>query len=84
MKSITKFIKEKLILKVNKEKSKVDRPWKLKYLWFSFYTKKGEVGIRVQDKSIKKVKDTLKKVTGRNNAMSMEYGAVKLKQIITG
>lgn len=32
MKSITNFIKEKLLLEVNKEKSKVDRPWKLKFL----------------------------------------------------
>jgi group II intron reverse transcriptase/maturase len=30
MQSITKFIEDKLKLKVNKEKSVVDRPWKLK------------------------------------------------------
>lgn len=84
MKSITKFIEEKLKLKVNKEKSRVDRPWKLKYLGFSFYTKKGEMGIRVHDKSVEKLKATLKKITGRSNAMSMEYRAIKLKQIIIG
>ncbi len=37
MESITKFIEEKLKLKVNKDKSAVDRPWKLKFLGFSFY-----------------------------------------------
>lgn len=84
MKSITRFIEEDLKLKVNKEKSKVDRPWKLKYLGFSFYTKKDEMGIRAHDNSVRKLKATLKKITSRSNAMSMEYRAVKLKQIITG
>lgn len=40
MRSITKFIEEKLRLKVNREKNTVDRPWNLKYLGFSFYRKK--------------------------------------------
>lgn len=84
MYSITKFIEEDLKLKVNKDKSKVDRPWKLKYLGFSFYNKKNEMGIRVHSKSVEKLKATLKKITGRNNAMSMEYRAVKLRQTITG
>ena len=84
MKSITEFIEKDLKLKVNKEKSKVDRPWKLKYLGFSFYNKKNGMGIRVHNKSIEKLKATLKKITGRSNAMSMEYRAVKLKQTITG
>lgn len=84
MESITKFIEEDLKLKVNKEKSKVHRPWKLKYLGFSFYNKKDGMGIRVHNKSIEKLKATLKKITGRSNAMSMEYRAVKLKQTITG
>lgn len=34
MESITKFIEGKLKLKVNKEKSAVDRPWKRKFLGF--------------------------------------------------
>jgi len=79
MYSITKFIEEDLKLKVNKDKSKVDRPWKLKYLGFSFYNKKDGMGIRVHNKSVEKLKATLKKITGRSNAMSMEYRAVKLK-----
>jgi RNA-directed DNA polymerase len=36
----TKFIEEDLRLKVNKEKSKIDRSWKLKYLGFTFYPKR--------------------------------------------
>lgn len=84
MASITKFIEENLKLKVNKDKSKVDRPWKLKYLGFTFYPKKGEIGIRVHENSIKKLKAKLKEVTGRSNAMSMEFRSIKLRQIIVG
>ncbi len=84
MANITKFIEEVLKLKVNKEKSKVDRPWKLKYLGFTFYPKKGEMGIRVHESSLKKFKSKLKEVTGRSNAMSMELRSIKLRQIIVG
>ena len=84
MESITRFIEKDLKLKVNREKSKVGRPWKLKYLGYTFYPKKGEIGMRVHPNSIKKLKEKLKSITGRSNAMSMEYRAMKLKQVIIG
>lgn len=84
MSSITRFLEEELKLKVNKEKSAVDRPWKLKFLGFSFYLKKGEARIRVHPKSVKKLKAKLKAVTGRSNAMSINERIIKLKQIING
>lgn len=84
MASITKFIEQKLKLKVNKTKSSVDRPWKLKFLGFSFYFKKGGVGIRVHPKSVKKLRRKLKEITGRSNAMSMWQRMLKLKQAIIG
>ncbi len=34
MGSITRFIEDDLKLKVNREKSTVDRPWKIKFLGF--------------------------------------------------
>ncbi|URZ05219.1 hypothetical protein CLROS_005430 [Clostridium felsineum] len=84
MASITKFIEGDLKLKVNKDKSKVDRPWKLKYLGFTFYPKKGEMGIRVHQSSVNKLKFKLKKITNRSNAMSIKLCSIKLKQIIIG
>lgn len=84
MESITSFIEKDLKLKVNREKSEVDRPWKLKYLGYTFYTKKGEMGIRVHSNSFKKLKEKLKSITGRSNAMSMEYRALKIRQTIIG
>ena len=84
MVSITKFIEGKLKLKVNKDKSSVDRPWKLKFLGFSFYFKKGGVGIRVAPKPVEKMKRKLKEITGRSKAKSMWQRMLKLKQAITG
>ena len=77
-------LEKDLKLKVNKEKSKIDRPWKLKYLGYTYYTKKGEMGMRVHQASIKKLKGKFKSITARSNAMSMELRAVKLKQPIVG
>lgn len=84
MQSITKFIENKLRLKVNKDKSTVDRPWKLKFLGFSFYYKNGNIRVRVHLKSVKKFKQKLKEITGRSNAMSMVYRMLKLRKLITG
>jgi len=84
MASITKFIEGDLKLKVNRDKSAVDRPWKLKFLGFSFYHKKNEMGIRVHPKSLKKFKDKLKDITGRSNAMSVHERIKKLKEVIYG
>ena len=84
MKSITKFIETKLRLKVNRAKSKIDRPWRIKYLGFSFYQAKGKVEIRIHPKSITKFKDKVRVITSRSNAMSMETRYIKLRQVIVG
>ena len=86
MKGITRFIEGDLKLKVNRNKSTVDRPWKLKFLGFSFYynANKGEYRIRVHQKSIARFKAKLKKLTGRSNGMGMDFRLKELKQAIQG
>ena len=84
MENITKFIENKLKLKVNRTKSKVDRPWRIKYLGFSFYQVKGKVEIRVHPESIAKFKDKIREITSRSNATSMDTRYTKLKQVIVG
>lgn len=84
MASITRFIEEELKLRVNKDKSAVDRPWKLKFLGFSFYLKRGGIGIRVHPKPVKKFKMKLKEATGRSKVKSLKEWILKLNQIITG
>ena len=84
MKSLTVFIEKKLKLKVNTTKSAVGRPWKRKFLRFSFYRMKGEVRGRIHPKSIKKVKTKIKELTSRSKPWTMKYRFKKLKQTITG
>lgn len=57
--SITRFLEKKLKLKVNREKSAVDRPWKRKFLGYSF-TSQFKTKIRVHETSIGKLKQKLK------------------------
>lgn len=84
MASVTKFIEEKLKLKVNNQKSTVGRPWKLKFLGYSFYLAKGGVRFRVHQKSILKLKKSLKELTGRSRVKKIELTYTKLKQKIVG
>jgi group II intron reverse transcriptase/maturase len=84
MSSITKFIEDKLKVKVNKKKSAIGRPWERKFLGFSFYTKQKELRIRVHPKSIKRVKEKIRFITSRSNAWSMEFRYLKLRQLIIG
>ncbi|ABY91475.1 group II intron reverse transcriptase/maturase [Thermoanaerobacter sp. X514] len=84
MKSIKKFIESKLKLKVNEAKSAVDRPWRRKFLGFSFYTKENEVRIRIHEKSIKRFKEKVREITNRNKGISMGNRIKRLNQITTG
>lgn len=69
LKSISQYVEVKLKLKVNKEKSKVDRPWKRSFLGYSFSAHR-EPKIRVAAKSIKALKGKLRSLfregRGRN------------------
>lgn len=69
---------------MNKEKSSVGRPWKLKFLGYSFYLTKGGVDFRVHKKSIKKLKAKLKYLTGRSRIGNIITTFRRLKEIIVG
>lgn len=84
MKNITKFIECDLKLKVNTEKSKVDRPWRCKFLGYTFYYSKDGIKMRVHEKSIKKLKDKLRNLTGRSKTGNIKITYEKIKQLIVG
>jgi RNA-directed DNA polymerase len=81
---ILPYIEKKLFLKVNREKTQVAYIGKVKYLGYSFYVHKGEGRLRVHPKSIRKLKDKVREVTGRNNGMSIDTGKARLNQVIRG
>jgi len=84
MESVSQFIEKRLKLKVNRDKSAVDYPTNRKFLGFSFYYLKGMTRIRVHSKSLKRLKDRLKELTGRSIGISMEARIDKLNQTIRG
>lgn len=84
MASITEFLENNLKLKVNEEKSAVDRPWKRKFLGFSFYFRKGGVGIRIHSKSISRFKDKVREILSRSNGKSTEQRIKALTYKIVG
>ncbi len=65
MRNLTRFIEEKLGLKVNMTKSKVDRPQGLKYLGFGFYFDSHTHGYKARPhaKSVAKFKARMKQLT---------------------
>ncbi|GAE37703.1 group II intron reverse transcriptase/maturase [Halalkalibacter akibai] len=83
MESVTSFIENKLKLKVNREKSSVDRPWKRKFLGFSFTTGR-ELKIRVAKESINRLKQRIRELTSRRHSIEMSERLRKLNRYITG
>jgi len=84
MESCTNFLEGKLKLKVNREKSQVGSPMRLKFLGFSLCKYGKQAGIRPHGKSLKRFKDKVKKLTSRKQAKSIEDILTKLKQYTTG
>ena len=86
MKSVTRFIEERLGLKVNAEKSKVDKPKGIKYLGFGFYfdTFAKAYKARPHPKAIAKFKAQMKKLTCRSWGVSNAYKVRKLNELIRG
>ena len=86
MKSVTRFIEENLGLKVNAEKSKVDKPKGIKYLGFGFYFDSFAKVYKAKPhpKAVAKFKAQMKKLTGRSWGVSNSYKVFKLNQLIRG
>ena len=81
--SITRYLEKKLRLKVNEVKSAVDRPWKRKFLGFSFYKQKA-IKVRIATKSLKRLKDKIREITNPTWSISMNERIQRLNQYLTG
>ena len=86
MRNISRFMEEKLGLKVNVTKSKVDKPQGLKYLGFGFYYDKTAQQYKAKPhaKSVAKFKKRMKELTCRSWGVSNSYKVEKLNQLIRG
>ncbi|PSL51286.1 group II intron reverse transcriptase/maturase [Salsuginibacillus halophilus] len=84
MASITAFIEKKLKLRVNREKSTVDRPWRRKFLGISFTPSRKDPKIRIASESIQQIKGKIKTLTSRRTSIPMEERIKRLNQYLTG
>jgi len=78
------FIEGKLFLKVNRVKTQVAHVNSVKYLGYSFYIYRGEGKLRIHPKSIQKLKDKIREVTGRSNGMGIQERKDRLNQVVRG
>lgn len=84
MQSMRRFLKGKLKLTINEEKSAVASPTKRKFLGYSFYKGKKGYQLRVHPKSIKKIKNKIRDITNRNRSMNFEARVKRLIEVTRG
>ena len=83
MTSITRFLTQKLKLKVNAEKSGVARPWRRKFLGFSVTTNKAPKR-RISPEAIERFKRRVRTLTRRTRGVSIEQMVEELNRYQTG
>ena len=83
MAGVRHFLQERLRLRVNEAKSAVDRPWRRKFLGFSFYKQK-QVHIRLAHKSAERVKDKLRELTRRNRSQNLQQRIQRVNAYLRG
>jgi len=84
MESISRYITNRLKLKVNAAKSAVDVPPKLGFLGFTFTGGKQPNRRKIADKSLKRFKARVRQITRRNRGISIQDMINRLNQFLTG
>ena len=72
MESVKKYLEKKLKLKVNPKKSRVERAKRAKFLGFSFYTRKGEVLVRIANRAKERFMEKVRHLTRRTRSGKLE------------
>jgi RNA-directed DNA polymerase len=82
--SVTKFLEKELKLTVNRQKSKVGSPTKLKFLGFCIHSTSKEVRCRPHKSAKKKFKAKLKALTKRNRPGTFAEIVKEINQVTVG
>jgi RNA-directed DNA polymerase len=83
MASVTRFLERRLRLKVNAAKSAVARPGERTFLGFRIWGR-AEVRLRVAPESVKRAKETIRRITKRNRGVSLERVLEELRTFTNG
>jgi RNA-directed DNA polymerase len=82
--NIVPYIKNKLFLKINREKTVANYVQGIKFLGYSFYVVRGEGRLRVHRRSIAKMKERIRTLTSRSNGWGYARRKDALRQYIIG
>jgi len=83
MASIRKFLEYRLKLKVNDEKSAVDRPWNRKFLGYSMTVNK-TTKLKVSPQAVKRFKDKMKKKFREGRGRNIQDFASEIRPLLIG
>ena len=83
MASVRRFLTERMKLQVNEAKSAVDRPWKRKFLGFSFLPGK-RIRIRLAPESVKRFKEKVRELTRRNRSQEQKERIERINSYVGG
>jgi len=81
--SLTRFLEEKLKLKVNESKSAVDRPWKRKFLGYSM-TLHHQPRLRIAEVSLERLKNRVRMVLRKAHGRNIVRTIKELEPILRG
>jgi RNA-directed DNA polymerase len=84
LESVSRFVEKRMRLRVNKEKSKVRRSGKVKFLGFSFY--KGAQGWRprISKESVVRLRDGIREIMRRGRGRSVGHIIEELNPLLQG
>jgi len=83
--SIVNFIEKRLKLKVNRDKSKVDIAYRIRFLGYGYYaSEKGKVSLRLGSGVAKRQRDKIRQITRRNRGRSLDSIITEINVAMTG
>ncbi len=72
LEGVKQYLEKKLKLKVNPKKSKVERATRAKFLGFSFFKRKGEVFVRIANRTKERFLEKIRHLTKRTRSGKLE------------
>ncbi|MGM0553010.1 MAG: group II intron reverse transcriptase/maturase [Pseudomonadota bacterium] len=82
--SMTRFLEQRLRLRVNREKSAVDRPWKRSFLGYTVCNRKRNVRLKVAAKPVERLKANVKAAFRRGRGCSLRRTIAELAPKLRG
>ena len=84
LESVKQYLEKKFKLKVNPKKSKVERATRVKFLGFSFWKRKGEVHIRLANRTKERFMEKIRHLTMRTRSGKLEDVVGKINRYVIG